>query len=175
MISLLIDGYNLLHAIEKGFINSLQEKRDSLIQKLHIYQAQKSVEILVVFDGSNKNAGISSHDRYGNIDIVYADSHSSADDWIARACERSPGKFVVVSSDHQVMNSAKLFNCVALSSEDFLKRLNSTTKVIENPYLEDKTDDEDTDLYPRVSTKKKGAAKRLPKKERKKIHHLKNL
>lgn len=175
MLSLLIDGYNLLHAMEKGFIKSLQDRRDSLIEKLHLYQVQKKLEMTVVFDGAQSPSILPHQDRHGNLKIVFTDSETTADDWIGHACEKNPGAYIVVSSDLAVAHKAEFHQCVSMSSPEFLKKLESITRVIENPYLEDKEEDEDESLYPRVSTRKKGTAKRLPKKERRKLHHLKNL
>jgi predicted RNA-binding protein with PIN domain len=176
MLSLLIDGYNLLHALEKGFINSLQEKRDDLLTKLHYYQVQKNLKISVVFDGSLPSLALQSRDRIGELEIIYTDPETTADEWIAQACERTPGAYVVISSDNQVVRDAERFGCVTLSSQEFMRKLATLTKPIENPYLEDKEEDESSDiLYPRVTTKKKGVSKRLPKKERRKFNQLKNL
>lgn len=177
MISLLIDGYNLLHVIEKGFIKSLQQKRNDLIEKLHFYQVEKNVNITVIFDGSQPFPGSQRRDRYGNLEIIYTPPESSADDWISEECERNYGSFIVVSSDQEIIRDAERFGCITLSSQEFLKKLSQLTRPLDNPYLEDKeTPDEGPEtLYPRVTTRKKGVAKRLPKRERRKYHQLKNL
>jgi hypothetical protein len=83
---------------------------------------------------------------------------------------------VVISSDNAVVRDAERFGCITLSSQEYSKKLTTLTRPIENPFLEDKGDVEESEsLYPRVTTKKKGVAKRLPKRERKKINQLKNL
>ncbi|MDB5036930.1 MAG: uncharacterized protein JWQ35_458 [Bacteriovoracaceae bacterium] len=173
---LLIDGYNLLHAVEKGFINSLETQRESLLTKLHDYQVQKKMEITIVFDGSGAASGFPKRDKFGEMSVVFTDAEVTADEWISEACERVPGSYIVVSSDREVIREAERFGCVSISSQEFLKKLTSISMVIENPYLEDKGEpDDESSLYPRVTTKKKGVAKRLPKRERRKHHQLKNL
>ena len=176
MLCLLIDGYNLLHATERGFIKDLQEKRDDLLARLHHYQVQKKVQMTVVFDATAPSAGFLNRDKLGELQIVYTDAHSTADEWIANACEKKPGSYVVVSSDNQVVRDAERFGCITMSSPEFAKKISQVQAPIENPYFEDKVEEEDEPgLYPKVSTKKKGASKRLPKKERRKLHQLKNL
>lgn len=174
MIHLLIDGYNLLYALEKGLITSLEDKREELLSRLHDYQTAKNVEMTIVFDSAIAAPLGGNRDRYGNIEIVFTHSKESADDWIKRACREKYRDYVVVTNDREIIAVAESEGCLCLSCEEFRMKLNSIKNpAVENPYLEDKL--EDYPLYPRVSTKKKGVAKKLPKRERRKHHQLKNL
>jgi predicted RNA-binding protein with PIN domain len=174
MVHLLIDGYNLLYALEKGLISSLEEKREELLSRLHKYQVAKNVEMTVVFDSSISAPHGIGRDRYGAIEVVFTHEHDSADDWIKEACRRKERDYVVVTNDHEIIVVAEAMGNLCLSCEEFRTKLNSLVKADEiNPYLEGKLDD--SPLYPRVSTKKKGVAKKLPKRERRKHHQFKNL
>jgi len=174
MIHLLIDGYNLLYAIDPGRLRSLEEKRDALLEKLHNYQISKSVDISVVFDGSLEAALYRNRDRYGNIHIIFTHENETADSWIDQECQQNPGKYLVVSNDNEVKRSAELHRCVSISSDEFSTKLNEAARFQEDPdYFSEK--DDSGPLYPRITTRKKGAAKKIPKRDRKKMQSLKNL
>jgi len=173
MIHLLIDGYNLMYVVDPGLLRSLEDKRNSLLEKLHQYQQTKQVEITVVFDGSERSS-FPSRDRYGNLLLIFTCEDETADDWIEKECERSAGKYLVVSNDNQVIRSAERSRSVSISSSEFSKRLEQATRTLQNPeYFEEK--DDSGPLYPRVNTKKRGVSKKAPKRDRKKNQSLKNL
>lgn len=167
---LLIDGYNLVHVVGAD--------RDDLLELLHLYQTDRQVAMSVVFDGAQKFMGSDRRDRYGAIDIYFSRPGESADELIEELCSKSPGQYVVVSDDREVQDHGEKHRCLSLSSQEFSKRLRSSAYpkllVQEVPELEDK-DEEALPLYPRVSTKKKGAAKKLNKRERRKFSQLKHL
>ncbi len=176
MPHLLIDGYNLLYVLAKGPILSLQKSREALLTQLNRYQGLKpGVEICVVFDSTYENHVDFQRDKFGAIEIVYTRSNQSADDYIHEECSKHPSHYVVVSNDHQVQLSAENFSSLAISADEFARKLPNKNEVTakENPYLEDKEDK--GPLYPKVSTKKKGSSKKLPKRERRKANQLKNL
>lgn len=172
MVHVLIDGYNLLYAIQKETIHDLEEARDELVESLHDYQQAKNVDITVVFDSHIGGLG-GNRDKFGDVHIVYTDRETNADEWIKRACRDQKEGYVVVTNDREIIVVAESLGCMCLSCDEFQKKLSSATFVEENPYLEDKEDD--GPLYPKISTKKKGVAKRLPKRDRKKAHQLRNL
>ena len=183
MVHLLIDGYNLLHVVESDLTRSraeapLEVRRKELLELLRRYQAEKNVNLTAVFDSSEPSGIWSPRDRVGGVQVVYTSATQTADEWIDEACAKHPRGYVVVSNDLEVKASAENYGCLSLSATDFSARLRQVRHKIEieeNPYLEDKDDDEDTPLYRKVSTKKKGVPRRLPKRERRKIHQLKNL
>jgi predicted RNA-binding protein with PIN domain len=175
MLSLMIDGYNLLHQMAGRPLDSLEDERMALIEELQKYQSIKQVPVTIVFDGSQPRALFPSRDRFGHVDIVYTDKGISADDWLAERCREHPGSFVVVSNDLEVQRSAENSKCLALSSNDFILRLKAIrTDAAQWDMIPEKVIEmnDDRPLYPKVSTKKKGVAKRLPKRERRKHHQL---
>lgn len=172
MVHLLIDGYNLLYATQKSGIEDFEEAREALLERLHEYQVEKHVEITVVFD--SQIGGLGGHrDKWGNVHIVYTDRETTADEWIKDACQNQKEGYVVVTNDREIIAVAESLGCLCLSCQEFEKKLSAAIVVEDNPYFEDKEDD--GPLYPKISTKKKGVAKRLPKRDRRKAHQLRNL
>ena len=176
MLPLLIDGYNLLHKIFRDSSSSLEEQRGALLKQLGPYQSAKSVPITVVFDGSSEAFLFSPRDKYGAIEIVYTHQGQSADQWIIHACESRPGAYVVITDDREIVRSVESNSCLVLSCQEFLSRLRvNMGETEENTIALEKLEMEDLPLYPRVSTKKKGTSKKLPKKDRKKNQLLNRL
>lgn len=171
MAHLLIDGYNLLYAIEEKLIADLEERRMDLIDRLHDYQVKKNIPITVVFDSKIGGLG-GNRDKMGHLLIIYTDRETSADLWIQNACRDKNGYYVIVSNDNEIIDVAEATGSLVLTCREFETRLNTALKVEENPYFEDK--DDSGPLYPKISTKKKGSSKKLPKRERRKHHQLKN-
>jgi predicted RNA-binding protein with PIN domain len=173
-MELLIDGYNLIHAMDFPDAESLQEQREALLKKLHEYQVERKVSITVVFDGSSPGGMIPDREKHGKIQVIFTSKGTSADDWIIEASRRYSGKYVVVSNDNEILNAVEAASSLTLSNAEFKAKMNAAHDPSrENPYLEDKTEDTGP-LYPKVSTKKKGRSKRLPKKQRRKQSQLKN-
>ncbi len=175
MIHLLIDGYNLLHVMKPRFHESLESERNGLLEVLHRYQSAKSVDICVVFDGSQIADLYANRDRMGNVQIVYTNADTTADEWIDRECARYPGKFLVISSDREVVRSAERSQSMAISSREFADKLELLQFEIQKGENFDFDKDDTGPLYPKISTRKKGSSKKLPKKDRRKLQRLKNL
>lgn len=186
MAHLLIDGYNLLHFLDQGSklalrpakkILSLQEKREDLIERILHYQSQKNVEISIVFDSSEKFFEAPARSKFGKTVVIFSEPGESADLKIARMCQKSPASYIVISNDLEVLSSARLNRCLTMNCKEFALKLKESMIRIRS------SDDDETlgeiekdrPLYPKVSTKKKGASKKLPKRERRRKQKLKNL
>ena len=177
VLPLLIDGYNLLHAIfHDSSSTSLEEQRGALLQQLRPYQESKSVPMTVVFDGSQDHALFHPRDRHGAIEIVYTHKGQRADDWIMAECESHPGAYIVITNDREIVRHVEGSSCLVLSCQEFLSRLRANIQESDDDFIAfEKLEIEDLPLYPKVTTKKRGAAKKLPKKVRKKHQILNRL
>jgi len=181
VIQLLIDGYNLMHALQnKGLLKakftSLEDQRDKLLSQLHSYQSVRSVGIKIVFDASDPHSSLlyENRSRWGEVESIFSSHSESADEYIGQACAKHPGAYVVISNDNQVLQYAALHQCQSMKVDDFIPKLmRALEESTSDPFVEDK--DDDAPLFPKVSTRKKGKAKKLPKSERRKRHQLKNL
>jgi predicted RNA-binding protein with PIN domain len=116
----IIDGYNL--AFKAPAIAALMRagKIDQAVRQV-ILHAQKNyaaaAQIIIVFDGRQ---GIPPEaETFGNIRVIFSKKPQTADD-VIRAFLRNAAdapKWTVISSDHQIQNTAKDMGAVVLKSE----------------------------------------------------------
>ncbi|MGA0163453.1 MAG: NYN domain-containing protein [Bdellovibrionota bacterium] len=186
MAHLLIDGYNLLHFLDQNSdfalrplkkILSLQDKREELMNRILHYQSQKAIEVSIVFDSSEKFFETPARSKFGRIVVIFSEPGENADLKIARMCQKSPSSYVVISNDLEVLASARLNRCLTMSCKEFSMKLKESMIRAQSSDFDESLGEleEDRPLYPRVSTKKKGASKKLPKRERQRKQKLKNL
>lgn len=137
MKTIIIDGNNLIHKVEKFKRQFLKDKEAAQIAMIEAVKAhlRKNEKAIFVFDG------------FGNLkkpDIIFS-NEITADEVIRKTIEKfkNPKLLKVVSSDHNIIDFAKVCGCVILKSEDFWKELktgNSPTegKNINQNYIYDK-------------------------------------
>jgi len=133
----IIDGNNLIGKIKH--LHDLQGKdkfssREQLALILERYFYNKPVKVKLHFDGH-----YSTPIKVSKIKIEYSDN-KPADENIKRdiTIAHNPKLVAVVSSDHSVMEFAKLSSCTVMNSERFAKRL----KAKEDKDLEEKLIDQ---------------------------------
>ncbi|MBX7150719.1 NYN domain-containing protein [bacterium] len=119
----IIDGYNMIHRIERYrslLVTSLESARQGLLLQLSNFRVRTSVEISVVFDGQK----LSQQKTYG-IKVYYSDRPNNADDFIKGLVDtlKHRNMVTVVSSDKEVMWYAKNSGCGVVSAENFQSRL----------------------------------------------------
>lgn len=120
MITVVIDGYNLLRAIYPKERGKLDKQRQMLIRRLGHYKSERSdqiKQIVVVFDGGL--SGRAQREIRGGIVVVFAGQRESADDWIADYIERNTGDFVLVTRDRELIQRCKKPNVEAVKVGDF--------------------------------------------------------
>lgn len=132
----IIDGYNLIHKsvkLRKFFLENPQIARELLISDLSDFFATRKDKCIVVFDG---NLNIQSALSTPKVRVIFSTPPDKADDKIKKIImskdinERK--NFIVVSSDNAIINCAKACGVGRMSSEEFLKELNSRYKVSKN-------------------------------------------
>ncbi|MGE5679601.1 MAG: NYN domain-containing protein [Bacillota bacterium] len=118
----IIDGNNLIGKIKTLFL--LQKKdgqasREKLVLFLESFFHDKKAKISLCFDGFPQLAI-----RTSKIKIYYSEN-KPADDIIKNLIENSknPKVLVVVSSDHNLMQFARVCHCEVKSSEEFSKEI----------------------------------------------------
>lgn len=113
-MSLLIDGYNLLHATDVSGVGplagTLEGAREALLRRLaEKLSASQRRRTTIVFDAAGAPPGLP--DRYAcdGIDVRFARGFADADAMIEHLLEHWPGPkgLTVVSSDHRVQRAAR--------------------------------------------------------------------
>ncbi len=119
MKTYLIDGNNLIPKISQIKNQDKQSTREKLIFLLENYFSSKKAKLYLHFDGfENSPLGLS------NGKIIYSEK-SPADKNIKDQIETAKNRknLIVVSSDHEIQNFARVCSCEVLSSEAFAKEL----------------------------------------------------
>lgn len=164
-LQIVIDGYNLIRQSQKfnqlDLLN-LQMGREALIDSLAAYKKIKAYPIKVVFDGQSAPAGSPHRERAKGIELIYSRSGELADAVIKRLADRYGEKLLVVTSDNDIVSYVQSRGAATIGSAEFEDRLMMAD------YMSSKgsTDVDDRDPW-RPTTKKKGPARRLPKRQRK--------
>jgi predicted RNA-binding protein with PIN domain len=117
----LIDGNNLIG--KSRSLSEIQKKdkqasRERLINLIEKFLKDKKIIITIYFDGY-ENSKIAS-----KVKIKYS-NNKSADEVIRKDISNAKNKtnLVVVSSDRDILNYAKVCSCTLISSEIFLSQL----------------------------------------------------
>jgi predicted RNA-binding protein with PIN domain len=158
-----IDGFNLLYKFRKTEelmeLNKLSRARNLFLEYLKYYISKKKKKILVVFDGK-KEPGIDiTSEYYGTIKVIYS-LERSADEVIKEIIRKDKNRAsnMVVSSDREIINYAKLYGIRVKKSEDFAKEVENILKTRnikpekeENPILTPK----EVDFWLRLFSERK--------------------
>ena len=164
---LVVDGYNLIRqsaTLSAKEELSLEDGRQALLERLRQYKRIRGHRITVVFDGANKLALAEEQTQEKGIKTIYSRQGESADSVIKRMCHHEGEKVLVVTSDRELASYVEKHGSVVIGSEDFEARIEMAfygeLKGVEE-------EDEEGGWSPDRGTRKKGPAKRLSKKERK--------
>lgn len=160
---IIIDGYNLMAYLWPSVSftqDDLQEPREQLLRKLLHYQSYKQHQITVVFDAWQGGMPTIRKEKFRGVGIVYTKLGETADHLIRKLMEHDDRGLVVVSSDRQIADWAKVRKVMVVSSADFAKKMEMAT------IMEIRGGEEELYSEKRVSTKKKGNPKKLPRSQR---------
>lgn len=168
---IVVDGYNLIRRLPElrdRESQGLEAGRAALVAMLAAYRrARGHHRITVVFDGQGGGGGPGGAGRVGGIDVRFSTPGETADRLIARLAREGRAGVLVVSSDREVARAAAAAGAAAGSCEEFAARLEAAT-------VADLKGGEEEDLPDRPAGKK-GAARRLPKTERRRAAALRRL
>lgn len=124
----IIDGNNVIGKIQS--LANLQKKdkqasREKLAHFVDRYFANKKVEVFLHLDGF-----ASQKIKTGKAKLVYSDK-AAADDKIKKqiVAEKNKRNLVVVSSDNNIREFAKVCGCSVILSEDFGKDVMKTPNI----------------------------------------------
>jgi predicted RNA-binding protein with PIN domain len=125
-MTLIIDGYNLLHASgvfgaargPKGF----EQSRAALLDMLVDVLGERASDTIVVFDAARAPDGLPARLSHGGIRVWFAREYPDADSLIEELVEddTAPGHLVVVSSDRRLQAAARRRRAKAVACEEWL-------------------------------------------------------
>ncbi len=127
-MAILIDGYNLLHAVGRLSARdpkkALEGARRSLLLKVRGGQGVGAESVTVVFDAGKAPPGAPSEEEFDGIHVKFAHGET-ADDMIEDTIrkESNPRSLTVVSDDHRIQHAARRRGCLVLGCLDYYKKL----------------------------------------------------
>ena len=174
---IIIDGYNLIRQSDvlKQFERvSLEEGRNELIRRMVQYRRLKGHRITLVFDGWIGGSPHEERTREGGVTIVYSRLGEKADEVIKRMARRRGGEeLVVVTSDGGVAAAISRTSGVTISSPQFEERVRQDEEEALRAEQGLSADEDEDD--PVMTTKKKGPARRISKRERQRQNRFRKL
>lgn len=127
---ILIDGYNLLHAIGFGNITSphgkLEPARDELLRFLQASLTEpERAATVIVFDTCRTRGRPNDLTEVGGMSVEFASGYASADERIVELIRehRTPQQLLVVSSDHHIQKVARQRRAGFVDSEPWYEEL----------------------------------------------------
>lgn len=175
----IIDGYNILGV--RGWRGTsasqdVEQLRERLIQELTQYQHRKGHPITLVFDAWRDPHPEHQEHRSG-VEVIYTQAGERADQVIQRMARQFGRDCVVVSSDLEIVSTAKDHGALTIRAQEFQQKLqlsgsigNTGKRVTKNS---------PSDMYGKVEDdmsvkreNKKGNPRKLPKSQRNRNRQL---
>lgn len=175
---LIIDGYNLLGALNSpGLIESqsLESARETLLMALFQYHLRSGYPLTVVFDAWRQRHPVPQTEHRSGVTIVFTRQGERADQVVQRLVRAQGQTCVVVSSDHEILETAQAHGAFVLRSEEFARKLFARDRSVASsrtgsPRLSAHDKCEDNERERRAD--KKGNPRKLPKKARQRLRTL---
>ena len=126
----LIDGYNVMHAMEDVPLNDLISAREKVIDLVCDFAGYVSATCVLVFDAYLQDSAKVNIAQRDNISIVYTRSGQTADMYIETQSEKlkEDYRLIVVTSDALEQYLVFAHEAQRLSSREFLARYNNMRK-----------------------------------------------
>jgi len=170
----IIDGYNLLGASERGSRTTGQDgeaSRERLLHDLATYQHRVGHTITVVFDAWRQHGGTQHHEHRTGVTVIFTKQGEQADQVIQRMVRAQSQNCVVVSSDHEIIATAQAHGAMVLRSQVFLTKLREQT--VSSRHAESAILHDDPDMNQMRRPDKKGNPRKLSKAVRQRLRKLK--
>jgi len=125
-VTLIIDGYNLLHAsgvfgAERG-PRGFEQSRLALLDALLEWLGPEADDCIVVFDAARAPDGLPGRTLHHGIRVWFAREYPDADSLIEElvAGDDAPGSLVVVSGDRRLQAAARRRRATAIGADEWL-------------------------------------------------------
>lgn len=125
-MTLIIDGYNLLHASgvfgEERGPRGFEKSRLALLDMLVDLLGEAAADTIVVFDAARAPDGLPARLTHGGIRVWFAREYPDADSLIEELVEDAdaPSSLMVVSGDRRLQVAARRRRAQAVSSDEWL-------------------------------------------------------
>jgi predicted RNA-binding protein with PIN domain len=122
----LIDGYNLLHAMDllpqQTGPDGLRKARTALLGRLAGALGAQASEVTVVFDAANAPPDAPDRLVHRRLHVLFAKDEQQADDLITKLISgcSAPQQLTVVSDDRELVKTAEACGCRTMRCEEFL-------------------------------------------------------
>ena len=132
---LIIDGYNIMHALpvrEEWSGRSFQDRRASFLDSLKGYAVGRSHRITVVFDGAKGGDAQGGAETYAGIQVLYSARGVEADQVLRDIIERaaSPEDVLLVTSDKSVSEYARSLGASVARADELIRKLRPSTSPV---------------------------------------------
>ena len=138
-MTLIIDGYNLLHAsgvfgTDRG-PRGFEQSRLALLDLLVGWLGPEAADCLVVFDAARAPDGLPGRFVHGGIRVWFAREYPDADSLIEElvADDDAPGSLVVVSGDRRLQAAARRRRAVAIGPEEWIAKRRALERAARRP------------------------------------------
>ena len=124
----LIDGYNLLHALQERTSRKTPLSREQLLSRIAEFASSKKLSTLIILDGVGDNAEFKAY-RTEHLDVVYSQK-APADSYIEKYLfeHRQERSLVVVTDDRAISNLARGGGARVLGTTAFAELLEEARK-----------------------------------------------
>lgn len=125
----LIDGYNLMYALEMLPLSipadKLETARQQLLRLVAAGHAGEAPLITIVFDATHSPPGTKAYGSYRGVRIRFAAGYQDADSMIMEMVDNHPNptEITVVSNDRWVQKSIRSSRAKPMSCQDYFKKL----------------------------------------------------
>lgn len=129
MITVILDGYNVAHAVPelaRQMDQSLEAAREALVRLCQEYRGRRGDigRLYVVFEGRDDSAYGPRAQHHGGVTVLFTQEPEEADRRILKLIESERGRSrcVVVSNDNEVANNARAFGARVVSVQEFYRQ-----------------------------------------------------
>jgi predicted RNA-binding protein with PIN domain len=125
----LIDGYNLLHALDavpaRAGPHVLERARARLLAMIAAAHRADSAAVTVVFDARRTPPGTTREQHHGGIHVLFSAGHDDADSLIEELIRKhgDPRRLAVVSDDHRLQRAAQRRECAVTTCGEYIDLL----------------------------------------------------
>lgn len=171
MSHLIIDAYNLIRrsaTLSSIEARDFEQGREALIQAVSAYARVTGHRVTLVFDAGKTDRGTRTSESRHGVTVLFTRGDETADDVINEMVSCRDGQTIVVSSDRAIIEHAKSCRALAVDAKTFERTMQQAV-LMSRSSIFDKEDEEGG----RLSSKKKGPARRLPKDKRQALSVLK--